>query len=185
MTGISEILAKYGITLPQDKQADFNKDFAANYKSVAEVTKIEAARDNYKSQLDTAQTSLRGFEGVDVNELKKQIGDLQTQLTNAEKNYQAKLDDMDFQSLLDSAISGSGAKNGKAVKALLDIDALKASKNRTADIESALSAIKADNDYLFKSDEPIKNPVAATNTNRASGDPMAAIRAAMGLKPKE
>lgn len=30
--------------------------------------KLEAERDNYKTQLETAQTALKEFEGIDVNE---------------------------------------------------------------------------------------------------------------------
>ena len=69
MTDIKAILAKYGISVPEEHTADFDKAFKENYKTVAEVAKIEAARDNYKSQLTTAQDTLKTFEGVDVNEL--------------------------------------------------------------------------------------------------------------------
>ena len=47
----------------------------------------------------------------------------------------------------------------EAVKALLDVDALKQSKNRDADIQSALESVKADNGYLF---EDGKQPPAVT-----------------------
>lgn len=69
MTDIKAILAKYGISVPEEHAAEFDKVFKENYKTVAEVAKIEAARDNYKSQLTTAQDTLKTFEGVDVNEL--------------------------------------------------------------------------------------------------------------------
>ena len=36
-----------------------DKAVLANYKTVAEVEKITTARDNYKSQLETAQTALK------------------------------------------------------------------------------------------------------------------------------
>ena len=91
---------------------------------------------------------------------------------------------MEFSAVLDSAISASGAKNSKAVKALLDVDKLRASTNRDADIKSALEACKTDNDYLFASDEPVKNPVAPTGSPN-NADPLAAVRAAMGLEPKK
>ena len=46
---------------------------AENYKTVAEFEKVksrlEVERDNYKDSLDTAQNSLKEFEGVDVKEL--------------------------------------------------------------------------------------------------------------------
>ena len=49
---------------------------------------------------------------------------------------------MEFNSVLDGAISKSGAKNAKAVKALLDLESLKISKNQADDITKALDEIK-------------------------------------------
>ena len=50
------------------------------YTSVAEVEKITTARDNYKSQLETAQTALKEFEGVDGENLKSEIAKLNLSL---------------------------------------------------------------------------------------------------------
>ena len=93
----------------------------AKYKTVAEVEKITTARDNYKSQLETAQTALKEFEGVDVENLKSEIAKLNTNLKDKETEYQTKIADMEFNSVLDGAISKSGARNATAVKALLDL----------------------------------------------------------------
>lgn len=159
MTDIKAILAKYGISVPEENAADFDKVFKENYKTVAEVAKIEAARDNYKSQLTTAQDTLKTFEGVDVNELQGKISQLTTDLAAKDSKYAEKIADMEFSTLLDGQISAAKAKNVKAVKALLDVDALKQSKNRDADIQSALESVKADNGYLF---EDGKQPPAVT-----------------------
>lgn len=76
MTDIKNILAKHGLTVAADRLTEFEKEFRENYKSVVEVGKIETARDNYKTQLDTAQNALKEFEGVDVNELKDKVATL-------------------------------------------------------------------------------------------------------------
>ena len=124
--------------------------------------KLEAERDNYKSQLETAQNALKDFEGVDVKELKGKIDTLTTDLTAKETEYQTKLADMEFNSKLDSLITSSGARNAKAVKALLDLESIKSSKNQDTDLQTALEACKKDNEYLFGKDAPINNPVALT-----------------------
>lgn len=125
--------------------------------------KIEAERDNYKSQLETTQTALKDFEGVDVKELKGKIDTLTADLTAKETEYQNKLADMEFNSKLESLITGSGAKNAKAVKALLDLESLKTSKNQDVDIETALETVKTDNGYMFGVNEPFANPIAPTS----------------------
>mgnify|MGYP004497354417 FL=1 len=62
---------------------------------------------------------LKRFEGVDVENLKSEIVKLNTSLKDKETEYQTKIADMEFNSVLDGAISKSGAKNTTAVKALL------------------------------------------------------------------
>ena len=147
--------------------------------------KVELERDNYKEQLETAQEALKGFEGVDVNNLKGEIEKLNQALNDKDEQYQKELADRDFNALLDSQINALGAKNAKAVKALLDIDALKGSKNQIEDIKKALEAVKTENDYLFGSTEPINNPVRPTGNNPPTGDfNMATMRAVMGLPPE-
>ena len=121
--------------------------------------KLEIERDKYKDQLDTAKEQLKEFEGVDVNELQSKIKTLTSDLETKGTEYQQKIADMEFNSVLDGAISKSGAKNTKAVKALLDLDTLKTSKNQAEDITKALDEIKKDNDYMFTSDEPFQNPI--------------------------
>jgi len=124
--------------------------------------KVELERDKYKEQLETAQSALKEFEGIDVDNLKGEIEKLQNDLKTKDEQYQKELAERDFNALLESQINTFGAKNVKAVKALLDIDTLKESKNQEADIKAMLEACKTENDYLFGSDEPINNPVAPT-----------------------
>ena len=123
-------------------------------------SKLEAERDNYKSQLETAQTALKEFDGVDVKELNGKIAQLTADMAAKETEYQTKLSDMEFNSVLDTAITKSGARNAKALKALLDIDSLKSSKNQTDDINSAIEKVKAENDYLFETTQPVPHIVA-------------------------
>ena len=166
MKNIFEIMSAMGIEIPEDKKADITKQVAENYKTVAEFdkvkTRLETERDNYKDSYETAQNALKEFDGVDVKDLNGKITKLTEDLKQKDADYQAKISDMEFNSVLDNAISASKAKSSKALKALLDVDALKASKNQTEDIKSAIDAVKAENGYLFESDEPIRHIVRET-----------------------
>lgn len=127
-------------------------------------SRLEAERDNYKEQLETAQNALKEFEGIDVKEMQGKITQLTADMAAKDTEYQKKIADMEFNSVLDTALSESKARNSKAVKALLDLETLKTSKNQAEDIRKALEAVKAENDYLFTSDEPIMNAVRGTGT---------------------
>lgn len=182
MKNIHTLLSEIGIEIPEEKKAEFDKTLLANYKTVAEVEKITTARDNYKSQLETAQNALKEFEGVDVKDLQGKIENLNNELKTKETEYQNKIADMEFNSVLDGAITKSGARNAKAVKALLDLEALKSSKNQAEDISKALETVKSENDFMFTSQEPFKNPVGDTgNGGGFGGNNDDAMRAVMGL----
>ena len=92
---------------------------------------------------------------------------------------------MEFNSAIEKAITEAGAKNTKAVKALLDIEALKGSKNQKDDIASALETVKKDNEYMFGSNEPINNSVGSTKGGGGADAKTAALRAAAGLPPED
>lgn len=178
----TEFLKELGLNEEQIKaiMAENGKDIQ---REQDKLSKVEAERENYKSQLETAQAALKEFEGVDVNNLKSEIEKLQNTLKEKEEQYQKELADRDFNVLLERQINEFGGRNVKAVKALLDIETLKASKNQEADIKAALEACKKENDYLFGANEPINNPVAPTGGKAPSSEDahLAALKAAMGL----
>ncbi len=124
--------------------------------------KIETERDSLKEQLKTAKDTLKNFEGVDVQDMQNKISQLTSDLNQKDADYQAKIADMEFHSELDKAITASKARNAVAVKALLNLEELKASRNQTEDIKKALEKVRTENDFLFQSDEPVQNPVMPT-----------------------
>lgn len=181
MKNIFEILSNSGVEVPEDKKTELTKQIAENYKTVAEFDKVknrlEVERDNYKDSFETAQNALKEFDGVDVKELNGKITQLTSDLAKKDSEYQAKIADMEFNSVLDSAISASGARNSKAVKALLEIEALKGSKNQEYDIKKAIEAVKTENDFLFGADEPINNVVIGAGNSNQPGKKMTLMEA--------
>ncbi|MCX4257485.1 MAG: phage scaffolding protein [Oscillospiraceae bacterium] len=184
MQNIYDILGGIGLTVPEDKKADFDKAVNENYKTVAEVDKIEAKRDLYKSQLDETQAALKGYDGVNVEELRGKISTLEKTLADKETEHASRIADMEFNSDLQDAIRTSGAKNSKAVSALLDLNSLKASKNRSKDIADTLEKIKSENDYLFEGEkqEPMPSFLGGSGSTGSTADDNS-IRAIMGLPP--
>ena len=77
--------------------------------------------------------------------------------------------------------------NAKAIRALLDVDTLKASKNQKDDVAAAVKALAEaeDSKMLFGiADEPADTGnVIGTVTKNSGGAEDAAMRAAMGLPP--
>lgn len=114
----------------------------------AEKTKAAGLQDQVKdlnAQLSTAKEGLKAFEGVDVAELKGQITKLQADM-------QAQADGFAFDSALDSAIRDRKGRDVKAIRGMLDVEKLRASKDRTNDIKAALDDLYKDKAWAF--DEP-------------------------------
>lgn len=116
---------------------------------------IEAAKkpfsdyDAIKTQLAEADKTIEGFKGMDIESVRKEADGWKAKAEQAEKDAAAKLADMEFNGLLSAAITGAKGRSAKAVLALLDVDALKASKNREADVKAALEGLKKESGYLF------------------------------------
>ena len=66
MTNIHEILKGYGVEIPADKKTDFDKAVSENYKTVAEVEKINDKLNkeisDHKETKSTLDTTNRAFE---------------------------------------------------------------------------------------------------------------------------
>lgn len=140
-----------------------------NGKDIEEAKKPFADYDAIKEQLQTAKDGLKAFEGVDVQQLQSQITTLNTQLADKDKEWQGKLDAMAFDGKVKDAITAAKGKSAKAIAALLDMDALKASKNQDADIKTALEALKKESGYLFDDDNPTPPPFS-TGSGTGHGD---------------
>lgn len=185
MKNIYEIMKEFGLEIPEDKKADFDKMWKENYRTKSEYDKAVEQRDAHKASLDEVNEKLKEFEGVDVDDLKGQIAKLQGDIKAKDDEHAAKEADRLFNDTLSEAIKEAGGRNSKAVMALLDIDTLKASKNQSEDIKKALETAKESDAYLFGVDEPINNPVAQTHSGGGVDTTTAAMRAAAGLPPVE
>lgn len=85
-------------------------------------------RDSLKDQLETAQDALKEFDGVDVKDLQGKIDSLNTELANKDKEYKDKIADMEFTSVLDTALSKVVQRTVKLLRLCLTLTTLKHQK---------------------------------------------------------
>lgn len=174
MKNIIEICKDFGIEIPAEKHADFNKAVAENYKTVAEVEKkVNRLNDDLaaeKKRADTAEETLKGFEGKDFEAITKERDEWKRKHEEQQASYKKEQEDREFSDDLSAAISASKARNAKAIMALLDLESLRASKNRDKDIKAALDALRTENGYLFE-DNGGKPMFAGGKGSGAGGEP--------------
>ena len=119
----------------QENGNDINREKSAADQFKAQLSSVTA-------QLKTAQEGLAKFDGVNVD-------DLNAQITKLKSDMQAQAETFAFDDALNTAILGKKGRSVKAVRALLDLDALKASKDRSTDIAAALDEAAKANPWAF------------------------------------
>ena len=152
--------------------AENGKDIAAEQKK---ADKIIQERDSYKlkaesleTQVNDANTEIQKFKDMDIDGIKKAADDWKETAEKAKADADKQISQMKFDYALSAALTGAKAKNAKVVKALLDMDGLKFNDGKIVGLDEQLAQIKADNDYLFESDEPAPEFVKGTNGGSGS-----------------
>lgn len=149
-------------------------------------------KNELKKQLGERDIQLAELSKNNANneELKKQIAQLQADNTAKEAEYNANISKIKLDNALEQALTGSGSKNNKALKALLDMEKVKLDGDKLLGLEEQLTEIKKANDYLFNIKE--EKPTLPTGITPPSGSPgtnpttttslSGAIAQAMGIK---
>ena len=126
---------------------------AENGKDLKKVQKENEAlasdRDKWKTQAETAEETLKKFDGVDLETMKTELSAWKQKAETAEKEFNRKMEERNFNDILTEAIKEEKGKNEKAIRALLDTENLMKSKNQKADIMKALNNLKTSEDSSF------------------------------------
>lgn len=123
MQNILEICKEFGLEVPADKQADFSKKVAENYKTVSEVdkktSKLETERDSWKERAETAEETLKGFDGKNLDEITKERDAWKKKAEDAEKDYSDKMAAHEKRELLKEAFAEIEFTSEAAKKAIM------------------------------------------------------------------
>ncbi len=96
-------------------------------------------------QLETLKAS-----AGDNEELKKQIETMKQQNADQEKAHKAELAQLRLDNAMENALAAAGAKNTKAVRALLDVSKVKLGEDgKLTGWDDQLAALKKSDAYLF------------------------------------
>jgi hypothetical protein len=178
-----------GITKEQlDWLMDENGKDVTREKATA--TQLQTQLNEANAQLQTAKDGLKAFEGVNVAELQGKIQQLTADMA-------AQKDAFEFDSAVDGAIRDAKGRNVNAIRGMMDLAALKASKDRTADIKAALAKLSEENAWAFESAAaaasvlephlargdglPQGNPEMFSNRGSAARSPAARIRSLLRI----
>lgn len=118
----TEELTALGLTEDQVKQVfalngkDVEATKAAKDKTIADLT---AERDGLKTRLDTAETTLKKFEGIDPQQIQQEIQTYKTQAEDAEKKFAREITQRDQKDWITKKLDEYGVTSPFARTALV------------------------------------------------------------------
>lgn len=114
----TEELKSQGLT---EEQISFV--MAENGKDLKKLQKendnLTSDRDTWKEKAEAAEATLKGFEGVDLETMQKELSDWKQKATEAEKNAQAQLYERDFADALKTEFEGIKFSSEAAKRAIM------------------------------------------------------------------
>lgn len=149
---IFEMLKNAGGEIPEDKKDAFNTEFRKTYKSEAEVAKkvsaAEVDRDKWKARAETAEETLKGFEGKDFDGITKDRDEWKKKFETLEKEQKdaaakAERSEMVSEFLQNTVFVNDITK--KAITAQLE-DALSQESAKGKSVEDLFDEIVKDED---------------------------------------
>ena len=123
MQKLLETLKSFGVEIPTEKQSEVKKALSEHYKNVGEhskaISKLETDRDNWKKRAETAEETLKSFEGIDPAKIQSEIDTWKQKAKDAEENAQKQIDERDFNDALKDAMEGYKFTSEAAKKAVM------------------------------------------------------------------
>ena len=156
MQNIIEICKEYGLEIPADKQSEFTKKVAENYLTKAEhekkIGKLETDRDTWKEKAETAEDTLKGFEGVDLDKVQRELADWKDKAEKAEENAKKQIYERDFSDALKTELesvkfSSEAAK--RDVMSQIKAAELKLKDGKILGLSDLIEQIKKDDASAF------------------------------------
>lgn len=113
----TEELTAIGLSEEQATQvlAIHGKDIEKHKKT---ITTLETERDGLRGQLDTAETTLKKFEGIDPQQIQQEIQTYKKQAEDAQKNFSAQITARDQKDWLKQKFDEYGVTSPYARKQL-------------------------------------------------------------------
>ena len=137
-----------------------------------DVNREKTAAEQYKTQLENTQAQLKtAQDGLAAFDGKKKPEEYEADIAKLKGDMQAQAEGFAFDNALNTAILGAKGRSVKAVRALLDLDALKGSKDRSTDIDKALEEAAKANPWAFGDTEQQQKGAGTYSTGAEHGTP--------------
>lgn len=116
---IIEKLKQFNVEVTPEMEKAFSGDFLSEKEVEKKVSKLQTENESLKERAETAEDTLKGFEGKDLNAMQKEIDDWKEKATKAESEYNTKMAEHEKQELLKEAFADIEFTSESAKKAIM------------------------------------------------------------------
>lgn len=137
------------------------------------LDEVIAERNRYKEQVEERDSQLADLKtwAKDNEVLKAQITDLQAKNKQATEDYEKQLKEQQFAFAVERAVTKAGARNVKAVAALLDTSKISLDGENLLGFDEQIAALKESDPYLFGVDLKGRMPEGTGKPPQAQENP--------------
>ena len=170
-------LIAMGLTEEQAKKVMGSID--GNFVTKTRFNEINEENKTLKKSVSDRDKQLEDLKksGGDNAALQQQISDLQKQNADQQKAHDEELAKLKLNNAVEIALSGAKAKNGKAVKAMLDMSKMKMGEDgKLSGFDEQIEALKKSDGYMFDVQEQTRQQFTGFQPGASSTvpDPTAA-----------
>lgn len=150
-----------GIT---DEQLDWlmNENGSDINAEKGNAARVQGELDTANATIKNLQDTVKKYDGVDVQALRQQLTTLQTK-------YDTDIAAVRRDSAIDLALSGRRAKNSKAARALLDLEAIKMDGDKLTGLDDQLETLQKENPWLFENEGSTGGMQVSTGGEHGTG----------------
>ena len=116
---IVEKLKHFNVEVTAEMEKAFAGDFLSEKEVEKKLSKAESDRDSWKERAETAEETLKKFDGKDVDAMQREIDDWKKKAEDAEKNFNAKEAEREKQELLKEAFADIEFTSNAAKNAIM------------------------------------------------------------------
>ena len=116
---IVEKLKHFNVEVTPEMEKAFAGDFLSEKEVEKKLSKAESDRDAWKERAETAEETLKKFDGKDVDAMQREIDDWKKKAEDAEKNFNAKEAEREKQELLKEAFADIEFTSNAAKNAIM------------------------------------------------------------------
>jgi hypothetical protein len=116
---IIEKLKQFNVEVTPDMEKAFSGEFLSEKEVEKKLSKAENDRDSWKQRAETAEETLKGFEGKDFDTITRERDEWKKKAEDTEKEYSAKEAEREKKELLKEAFADIEFTSESAKKAIM------------------------------------------------------------------